>query len=137
MAYVMLTWRLTGQSRTTTAYLLWRCGCLWEAEAHLRAIDSRGARHQRVYARGYSWLRRSKDGDGEFRASVKGEYKGSPVFCERQQRLRLAIHQLVLLALHRWKLIWPFEHQPRLAIQGNGQRHVPEFQAPAENHPYP
>jgi hypothetical protein len=32
--------------------------------------------------------------------------------------------------------VWPFEHEPRLAVQGNCQRHVPEFQTPAKDRPY-
>src|SRR6266568_5192124 len=99
-------------------------------------MDSRGSRSQRVHAGGYSRLRRSREPDEELCALDTRKHKGTSIVCERQQWFRLAVHQLVLLALHRWEPVWPFEHEPRLAVQGNCQRHVPEFQAPAEDRPY-
>jgi len=46
---------------------------------------------------------------------------------QRQQRLRLAIHQLVFLAFHGPKSVRAFEHEPRIALQGHGQDTLQNF----------
>ena len=51
----------------------------------------------------------------------------------RQQRVRLAIHQLVSASLHPPQPIRPQLAKPRFALQRGGQRYVCQFQTPAQN----
>src|SRR5262249_38718237 len=53
-----------------------------------------------------------------------------------QQRLRLAVHQLVLSPLPRGQSVRLQLHEPRLPLQGPAKGHVRQLQAPPQNPPH-